>query len=205
MIWDALAPAEEEHAAILSRVREQISAALGEDSPVSGSTIEDLAHAVATFLEERKNRPVTDGRYVAMLSSRAMSSIGQNSAARRLLLFGTGLVRPSEWIAAGEQSVWVLDLRQITVRDDAPLELVFFNCLGIILDSMVEAWDESGGQGILGLSHVCRSASALLGKKDSKKISELAEEIVGLCRDKLEQARQKRGWESAPLVMNLDS
>ena len=61
-----------------------------------------------------------------MLASQALRSIGHGATARRLLVFGTGLVRPAEWEISAGDSMWVLDLKQITVRSDASLELIFF-------------------------------------------------------------------------------
>jgi len=176
------------------------------DHDLEPGQAEELAAAVSAFLEEHElTDSFIDAGYLVMLASKAMSSIGQERAALRLVVFGSGMVRPSEWEVTGGSEVWTLDLKQMTVADATSLELVVFNTLNIVLDAITDVWDASGGKGVLGLRHVCDTAAALLGvSRNSKSVADLSNEIVRVCGLKLEQAGRLRGWETFPQVMNLD-
>jgi hypothetical protein len=165
----------------------------------------DLAEAVAAYMEQSHEAGLfVDSGYLVMLASRALASIGNERAAHRLLVFGSGLVRPSEWEVSGGRDIWTLDLRQMTVRAGSTLEIVFFNSLNLVLGAIADVWEPTSGAGVLGLRHVCATASHLLGGGSRKKIEELAEEIKLNCRVKLRQIRDSRGWKQMPSVMNLD-
>jgi len=99
----------------------------------------------------------------------------------------------------------VLDLRQITLRQEVQLELVFFQCLRFILDSLAEVWDSTGGAGILGLRHVSSTAKVILGgKKSPAEVETMGTEVKKAVRESLEQIRQARKWMTSPYVMDLD-
>ena len=206
MIWNTDSKTEHpDESSVLSHIAAQVDAYAGTGWLSKTETVEELSKAIEHFLQENGGGTAVDSRYLVMLAARALSSIGEGSAARRLLLYGTGLVVPSEWDVTGDEAVWVLDLRQITVRDDAPLELVFFGSLNIILETIAEVWDSTQGRGTLGLRHVCGAVGALMGGSGSKKRSaELTDEIRSLCRRKLDQVGRERGWEETPQVMDLD-
>jgi len=172
----------------------------------SSAQAEEIAVAVSAFLAEHElTDSFIDAGYLVMLASRAMSSIGEETSALRLVVFGTGMVRPSEWEVTGGKEVWTVDLKQMTVKESTSLELVVFNSLNIVLDSIADVWDGSRGRGVLGLRHVCTTATALLGVgRATKAVADLSDEIRSLCEAKLEQIRSNRHWDSVPEVMNLD-
>jgi hypothetical protein len=197
--------ADREHA-LVTHLKQTITAnSLGEFLGDEGRAA-DVASAVAAFLEAHGGADqVVDSGYLVMLASQAMSAVGEPDDARRLLVFGSGLVRPAEWEVSGGDEVWTIDLHRITVTDGTPLELVFFNALGMVVESIADVWDTTSGRGVLGLRHVCATARLLLGrtrKKDA--VQSLVEEITGICSDRLGRAREQRRWETAPVVMNLD-
>jgi hypothetical protein len=165
----------------------------------------ELAEAVAAYMEESNAAGAfVDSGYLVMLASRALSSIGEKKAAHRLLVFGSGLVRPSEWEFSGGEDVWMLDLRQMTVRQSATLEIVFFNSLNLVLGAIADVWEVSDGAGVLGLRHVCDTASHLLGGGSKQRVGALVSEIKQSCRAKLRHICEERGWQYVPSVMNLD-
>jgi hypothetical protein len=139
-----------------------------------------------------------------MLSSRALTSIGEHRAAQRVLVHGTGLVRPAQWEVTGGDAMWVLDLKQITVLSDTCLELVLFQSLNLIVETLADVWNETAGRGVLGLRHVSSAASRLLGREDGKQLEEMAREIRGVCEDKLAKIAGERGWDDTPSIMDLD-
>jgi hypothetical protein len=115
------------------------------------------------------------------------------------------MVRPSEWEVSGQEAVWLLDLKQMTVRADEALELLFFHGLSAVIEVMADVWDETDGEGILGLRHVFDSAVALLGAPARKAaVHSLAGEIKSVCAARLDQIGSRRGWQYRPEVMNLD-
>lgn len=166
---------------------------------------EEIARAVEAYLDREVNCTFAESGYLMMLASRALSSVGDARTARRLLIFGTGLVRPSEWVVSGDSTMWVLDLRQLTVKDDISLELIFLNSLNTILESIAEIWDVTKGEGILGLRHICSAVVSLLGEIEVQKAgSMLTKEIISMCESKLDRISSERNWINRPRVMNLD-
>lgn len=206
MIW---APrwrkAGHEDLGTVTEITAQIAQVCGDTYPMNETQIRELARAVAVFVEREYGAAVADPRSLMLLASRALASIGEKQVARRLLVFGTGLVKPAEWEISGEESMWVLDLRQMTVLSGCELEIVFFRCLDLVIDSIAEVWDGTGGGGVLGLCHVTQSAASLLADKSPKRdISGLVSEMKSACRQKLGQIKSKRGWTDIPFVMDLD-
>jgi len=190
----------------VNHIADEVAGLCGNTCGLDASTIEELARAVERFVEQESGGAnAVDSRYLVMLASRALSSLGEEIAACRLLLFGSDLVRPVEWEVTGRAAMWVLDLKRITVEDGAPLEMVLFRSLNIILEALAELWDSSEGSGILGLRHVSLSAAALLGGGARQRdVSSLGREIKAACLKKLEQLGERRRWTSAPQVLDLD-
>ena len=161
--------------------------------------VRELAAAVATYA----SASAESGMYVesgclVMMASRALSSVGASKAAHRVLVFGTGLVHPSEWTIRGDDSVWTIDLGQMTVRDAASLELAFFNSLNMIIDCVAEVWDSTQGRGTLGLRRLDEAASGILQHTHKRKLAAFADEVCRACRAKLVQTSKKRGWRHSP-------
>lgn len=206
MIWIPQNTDQDREHALVTHLKHTIAANslgefLGDDTRVA-----EVASAVAAFLEAHGGADqVVDSGYLVMLASQALSAVGEVDDARRMLVFGSGLVRPSEWEVTGGDEVWTIDLHRITVADGAPLELVFFNALGMVVESIADVWDTTSGRGVLGLRHVCATATLLLGKRRRKDaFDSLVDEIRGVCSARLGRMREQRRWETAPIVMNLD-
>ena len=205
MIWIPNGDEPANGTSIVSHIESVIAENCGDALQLDEGQASDLAIAVASFLDQNYDSgSFVDSGYLVMLASRALSSVGESQAAHRLLVFGSGLVRPSEWEVTGGQDVWTLDLRQITVRESATLELVFFTSLNIVLASIADVWEQSQGHGFLGLRHVCDTASALLGGGNKKSVAALSDEIKHACEAKLVQIHDDRLWDHVPSIMNLD-
>lgn len=203
MIWDPNSNKESD-ISMVSHVVAELTAAYG-GKTLDPAGLQELVKAVELFLSQHCKPECVDTKYLVMLVSRALSSLGEGEAARRLLVFGTGMVRPAEWEVSRGQSMWILDLKRITVRSDTPLELTFFAGLAVVLECTADVWDLTRGSGTLGLKHVCQAATGLLcGTKQQRAISDLVGEIETLCERKLCQIGETRGWEAVPGVMNLD-
>jgi hypothetical protein len=169
--------------------------------------MEELARAIDLFIEGQDTTGALprDEPYVAMLASRALSSLGEGEVAQRLLVYGTGLLTPALWEISRGASMWVLDLRRLTVDSAAPIELTLFRCLEVVVTATAEVWDASRGAGLLGLRHVCRTAAELLQRSlHTDEARRLAEELRTQAAAQLETLRRDRGWRCAPDVVNLD-
>jgi len=206
MIWDPSSEKEAQASPILSHIRAQINEVFGREFGLGPQTVEELAKAVECFLDTEEKNAAVESRYLVMLASRALSSIGEGEAARRLLLVGSGLVRAAAWEITGGKTMWVLDLKQMSIRVDAALELVFFACLRIVLESIADVWDDSRGCGILGLRHVSSAAEHLLSGNDprGRRCRRLSREIMDACRQNLDRVREERGWTDTPEILDLD-
>jgi hypothetical protein len=205
MIWDPSAVDGTSESAVVSHIVGEVGAVCGGQMELGAHTVEEVARAVECFLQREAGAEFVDPKYLAMLTSSALSAVGAAGAARRLFLFGTGLVAPSEWEVTVGEEMWVVDLKQMTVRDDAALELLFFRSIQIVIESIADVWDGPSGGGSMGLRHVCATAQILLGGAGKKKqVDALAGEIVAAAAGKLKQVAEARSWQRVPRVINLD-
>jgi hypothetical protein len=204
MIWAPhWASSREVESPLVGHVAGQIRAICGGRLALTPAQVAELARAVAWFVENDRGGYFTDHRHLAALASRALASVGERVQARRLLVLGTGMVRPAEWIVSGEDSMWVMDLKAMTVLDGPGLELVLFRSLGLVLGSIADVWDKTGGRGVLGLLHVSQTASALTGGS-LRETRRLGLEIKDRCAERLSGLGASRGWTHVPVVMDLD-
>lgn len=204
MIWDPNTETSPDSSLIVSHIGKQISCAC-HGNVDSSLDVNEVARAIEHFLEKERHSEFVDSKTLAFLAAQAMTSIGEPDIARRLILFGSGMVKPSQWAVTGDRAMWVLDLKEMTIREDAPLELLFFKGMQIVIESMADVWDESLGEGVLGLRHICCTATRLLcASHDDAGVAELTAEIKGMCAGKLDQLRDLRGWRTTPMVLNLD-
>ena len=206
MIFNALTTETDTNSAVLGDILSKISAVSDEVESLTHEETVELARAVELFVTEMSSDSSVDSEELTRLASRALSGVGEDVIARRLLLFGTGMIRPSEWIISGNNMVWVLDLKQLVVPVDTPLELFMFPCLNAVIDAIADLWDESDGEGALGLKHVCDTAEAFLGNncKNAAKRRLLANEIGRFCAGCLSRSGKTRGWSHTPEIVDLD-
>jgi hypothetical protein len=197
MIWDPQLSSGAE-SAVAAHIADELAACGGMEDHAA-----DLAYAVTCFLQDDLAEESVSGPALHQLVAQALSAVGEPHAARRVFLHGAGLVRPSEWTVTGRDAAWILDLRQMTVYADVSIELVLFRCLNSVVDSMADVWDETGGEGVLGLKHVAAAAGACASGSTAG-TRNLAEEIKDICRGRLHRLRAARGWTHVPRVMNME-
>lgn len=159
-----------------------------------------VAEAVTQYLG---NATVVDTDRVILLASRALKSMGEPGAARRLVLHASGLVQPAEWDVRSGQLMWVLDLDQMTVKIPGLIELTLFNCLRALLQATADLWDVTNGQGVLGLQNIRRVAARLTRDPEIFPTA-LESEIAGMSADSLRRLATTRGWSHCPDVLLLD-
>lgn len=187
-------------------VREINSAASGLH-PLPPESVLEVAKGVAAFVDERlpAGMPVESERLLAM-TSQALSALGEKTLARRLLIFGCGLVHPAEWTVGGERTMLVLDLKRLTVLREDCLEMVLFRTLGVCLDAIADTWDVARGDGTLGLRNIGPAARAFVPprRRADRHIAAFTDEVVSACRTHFECLRERRGWITVPHVILLD-
>ena len=202
MIWaveDAVAQGRDEAVdAIMDELRELC----GQVMPVGEAKLEEVTIAIEEALNEQSEECFLDSGRVLALASQALSAIGEDQAARRLYLFGSGMVRPGEWNVAGDQTLWVLDLKPLAIRGCDLLEMHVFATLGRILEAVADVWDDSDGRGVLGLTNVLDAPASTLAEEAARR--RLTKEIMTVCADKLRRIGELKGWSDAPAVMDLD-
>ncbi len=205
MIWDPRSASEPESSAVTAFVTAQLAEWCGTGDLSHDENMAELVGAIEAFLKQRGlSGELISSRQLLGMASQALVSIGERRAARRLIVFGTGLAAPAEWMVSYGDALLVLDLKQVTVCDDVNLELIFFANVDAALDSVAEFWDETDGRGFLGLRRVCLAARSLLGCAGKNKVHRLAEEIKAACRARLERLADEREWEYIPHMINLD-
>ena len=204
MIWNPLEREDDPESAVAEYLAAEVAGACNGESGVSAANLQELARAIEFLAGQNPGDGGMESSHVLLLASQALTSLGEGTVARRLVVFGSGLVRASVWEAARSRNMWVLDLKRMMVREDAWLEMIFFGSLSVVLESLADVWDESKGRGTLGLRHVCAAASGMLGKGGKKQVAGLAGEILDWCGGRLKQIGGARGWTEIPEVLNLD-
>ncbi len=202
MIYDPRT-SDPQQSAVVTQITAEV-AGLPDGSLADPAQVAEIARAVDHFLKEDCGAYAVESQALLVMTAQAMAALGDGRMARRVVVFGSGLVRPSEWEVTGGDAVWVVDLKQITLHEGARLELALFTSLNVVLDAIADVWDPTQGRGTLGLRNVCRAAAHLLGTSKDKPVRELVAEVFQACTVKLEQLGQARGWEDVPAVMSVD-
>lgn len=161
----------------------------------------EIAQAVACYLRDASRVMPAPAHDINLLLSRALAAVGEQGAARRMAVFGSGLVVPLEWEIAGETVGWTIDLAKLRVT----LELTCFAGVLIVIESLCHVWDDTHGYGLLGLKYTRQVAADTLGvPAKSPRAARLADEIRTLCERKLEKIQAMRHWADRPHVINME-
>jgi hypothetical protein len=106
MIWNPQVRAEETESALAAHLAAQMAELYGSGGAAAGAGLQEVARAIEFFVGHDVASGCVDANRVTLLASQALSSLGDRVAARRLLVFGTALVRPSEWEATLSKHMW---------------------------------------------------------------------------------------------------
>jgi hypothetical protein len=190
--------------ALLKRLIAETTEATGHPPSLKDVDIDALGNALRRVLAARGETAV-DAIRVIELSARTLGDLGAGDMARRLLMFGSGLVTPAVWEVSGGGKLWILDLRRLAVDAGVQIELTVFRSLDAAIAAMADVWDASDGQGRLGLRHVHSTAAHLLGDVDprGRRSQPLAREILERSRARLHELAAARHWQHVPEVLNL--
>ena len=172
---------------------------------LTADTVREVARAVEYYVAGDQG-VAADGGSLTLLASKALADLGEVGAARRFLVYGSGLVRPAEWEIRRGHEMWVLDLRQISVESGSVLEIVQFAVLAAVLRAIAELWDGTRGRGVLGVRNLRGASQRLVGReiRGDRKMRQMTRELENWCRHVLGTLRDERGWHAMPEVLNLD-
>ncbi|MCL1857045.1 MAG: hypothetical protein FWF84_05350 [Kiritimatiellaeota bacterium] len=186
----------------LQEVMAEIGGAFGEDASPGEETIAAVAAAVEKAMADYGEDLTREGRVIE-LSSHALHALGETATARRLLVFGSGMVKAAIWEFSGGDPLWILDLRTMTVGEGAPLEMTLFLSLFAVLDTVADVWNAASGRGTLGLRHVLTTAELLAPQGRPKQRRDLSDEILRRVHDRLAHIARLRAWAAVPDVIPL--
>ncbi|MCX6992150.1 MAG: hypothetical protein NT011_03295 [Kiritimatiellaeota bacterium] len=247
MIWNPPAADEHTEQALAAYIANEIEPAVEDSQATATAYRHELAEAVAAFI--RRQHPAfaassPDGalsrneglpaEYLLLLIGRALWSVGEEQAARRLLeikghalnlpatfieavlapdismlhwhiLLSTRAVRTSSLMRSLNGTLWVLDLERMVLPASTSLELLALNVVRTVIDRVAVLWDHCQGRGLLGLRHANTVAAGMLGcPRHSAKSMALAADIRDLCTRRLQTLKTDRGWDETPQVIMLD-
>ncbi len=239
MIWTHPAPSDEA-GALTAFLAGELD--LAEPPAVGdGNARREVADAIAAFIRQDEEDAGADpGRagwpsaYLLMLLGRALWSLGDEPAARRLLdirgracalpavcieavcapdssmvswrlLLAARAVRDSGWTRAVTGAAWVLDLERLFRQAGVGLETAALTVLDAVLSRVAGVWDRSGGRGFLGLRRVEAAAAAVLGcPLGAPPAAVLVADVRAACQQRLEGLRRARSWTRVPEVVLLE-
>lgn len=190
---------------LLKRLVDEVAKTTGVPPELKHADLDAMGDALRLAWTPR-NDPRPDPLRVACLSARTLSALGFGALARRLLLFGCGLVRPCAWEVAGGGRIWVLDLQPLFPEEGAPLELALFPALESAIAGMAEVWDSSAGQGLLGIRNLGPLLDRLIrpaGLRGRRRRSALMRELLRSGQSRLEALAPVRGWRYTPAVIRI--
>lgn len=247
MIWDPPAAKEQMEQALAAYIADEIEPANADGRLPNTAYRYELAEAIGAFIRHQHpafaaSSPDNNTRrntglpaeYLLLLIGRALWSVGEEQAARRLLqtkghtlnlpatfveavlapdismlhwhiLLSTKAIRTSSLTGALSGTLWVLDLERMILPASTSLELLAMNVVQTVIDRVAVLWDHCQGHGLLGLRNVNKLAAGMLGcPRHNAKSLALATDIRDLCARRLQKLKSARNWQETPRVIMLD-
>ena len=142
---------------------------------------------------------------LAYMASSAVHALGRSDLAIEAVILGTGSVYSQKLESEDGAAVWIINTEKLFPDLSVCTELAFFSVLYHLVGKMVHLWDESAGQGVLGLKRL-RAVSRLFagGKKGDKPSAVWVSKIIRAVGDRLAQCSTGRGWSATPRVLMID-
>ncbi len=228
MIWNSTT-LQEYQESLADHLLAEISRVCGPAAPPLEQA-EELARGVAAYCAIQGPDRTLPASYISMLLARALRGIGAEAAAACFAVadanrdgaaragaagiwtgeitpdwwnvFASGLVRPARWLSADGEAMWVLDFARLAKDGNDSLELALCRGVRIILEQLAEAWDETGGDGVLGLTGLRPVADASDAVRRAAR--RRARELSLYCDSVLEHMAPARAWKDRPRVLVLD-
>lgn len=213
-------PTREESVSLQDRLARRIEATL-RATAVEPARAAAVARAVALYCAEDAAASTCSPDGLALLTAKALSSLGEDEAAECVLssappldalagclrafapspfliaLIDAGVVRPLRWPAMSPGLTVVLDLRRVRRDASALLELAYVESMHRLVDAAASAWSTSHGEGVLAV----RGLENHVGQVEAT--APLRGELVAALRARLAHQAEQRGWPRVPAVIDL--
>ncbi len=177
-------------------------------SDIDPHCVDQLSHALSDYIELSSDRAgffVEDGNLL-LLASRALQSVGEDRAATRMLMLGSGFAQPVKWLATTEDAAWKLDVSRISDGAQAGLEILFFRCLHAAVEALAEEWKSYSGEIALVLQGVEEAGTALIGRPaNTRQVRAFVEEVEMVTHAKLKQLSARYEWTHTPRLLKAKS
>lgn len=192
----------------------------------SGTLADNVAASVAMYC--RRHHP--QGLHAAelrLLVARAFCAVGEEDLACRVLesmdaqrrhvsrwlevlgelhhfpdllpYFSRGIIRPADWAGARHDRMWTLDFDRLSLNESERHEMMLHRSVRLILEKMFLFWDATEGEGVLGL----RGLPSLTGEETAVR-AESPNDLLHYIEDLFAQQKERRGWSSTPVLLNLE-
>lgn len=181
-----------------------ITSASGLPPAVKDVELEALTDTLRMIWIDSPQQP--DFQQIIQYSAKALSDIGSETMARRVLVFGSGLVDRCFWQISAGHRMWMLDVGLLFSRTEPLLELTVVMALALVMDSISEVWDESRGRGVLGIRALEELAGRICadgGRRGQRRRERLADDLLYFIKMRLEAEASSRDWQRAPDVVIL--
>jgi len=206
MIWqDDIPPAGTSRDKLAGQLLDDVPSLCGNPTLADFVPLAEAVQGVALYLDQIEVIPESmDMRRSREMLAQALDAAGEGTLARRIRLFGNRIIYPATWIACGHETVWVLDVRQLLVPNDAGMEMILFERIRIVLATFSDVWDATSGQGFLGLKGLDATTAVILGSSATPRSTRaLISEIRTLSARHLNQFHVQRKWKAVPAILTL--
>lgn len=177
----------------------------------------DITETLAVFCQHQPRMPQ---RGLSLLMARSFCISGDSDAAGRILhhdsmyrphaadwldvlsvdypfpelypLFSSRVLRPQRLASAG--TVWVLDFDRVQLTEADRHELILFQTVRVLTETVSNVWKKSDGRGTLGLNGLPRLEQFVRSRKVSY-------QLPGHICDVLALRAKKNGWAAVPAVL----
>ncbi|MBT8045538.1 MAG: hypothetical protein KJN67_00095 [Pontiella sp.] len=116
--------------------------------------------------------------------------------------FSQGIIRPADWAGARVDRMWTLDFSRLQLSDAEKHEITLYRCIRTMLENMLSFWDETSGEGVLGLKGLA-SLNVEEGAQRKQTLTN-SDDLLEYITDLLSQQKEPRDWQAVPSLLNLD-
>jgi len=116
--------------------------------------------------------------------------------------FSLGIIRPADWAGAKLDRMWTLDLGRLRLSDAERHEMMLYGSLRVMIENMFVFWDETNGEGVLGLKGL--SSFNIESSPRLRQTYTSADDLLGFIGTLFLQQKEPRNWQAVPSLLNLD-
>jgi len=116
--------------------------------------------------------------------------------------FSLGIIRPADWAGAKLDRMWILDLGRLRLSEAERHEMMLYGSLRVMIENMFVFWDETRGEGVLGLKGL--SSFYIESDPRQRQTFTSADDLLGFVGNLFLQQKEPRNWQAVPSLLNLD-